>query len=330
VRVRFEAAVLEQPAQHGRDLTSIIDRCDRGQHRWVIDDLDSVLDSVLDSAWMKGRASWDVSAELAKKVFQAQILVPQRANLRRLMVVTVDEHAAAQSTETTKYERPARARAILEQAVQLILENGTADWHFVCAMSQTYPQPDLMQAIHERWIVPEHAGGKGDFKKRFDELRRREMPPWRIAALMDSDKSEPDKIPAANEKLRKQLEDLGVKVFVLFKREAENYLPPSLLRDKRTVLSSLLRLTPEQRDYYDMKKGFDRSADGRGAALSEAEQRVFGNVDAWNQNRLVGGFGGSIGAQFKDAVIGREEMEDVCSTYPGEIERILRTLEEML
>ncbi len=309
MRVQFEVELLDQPARFGRDLSAIIDRCSTGQHRWVIDDLDTVLNS----AWMIGRATWDVTDELAEKVFQAQILEPKQNHAQKLLIVTLDEASAAKSTETTKHEPVARARKILEQAVQLILENGTADWHFVCAMSRTYPLPALQQAIREQWLIPAHAGGKGEFRKRFEQLVDLGAPPWRIAVLMDSDRLAPGALPKDNEDKKKRLEELGAKVFVLFKREAENYLPPSLLGGARhqELLAWLLSRPPAQRDYFDMKKGAGRDANSQEATP-------------------VGGFGPAIGDRFKDAQISREEMDEVCSTSPDEIEGILRALEEML
>jgi hypothetical protein len=331
VRVCFERAVMDRPQEFGRHLDAIVLRCrgeregDSAQHRWVVDDLDAALES----AWLRDQPSYDPLDELVRKLYREEI--DAAGSAARLLIVDT-QNAPAPATSATFRETPARAREILEKPLYVIVENGTGDWHFLCAMARTYPQPELVQAIAKKWLLPEHAGGTGEFKKQFDHLVEWGVPPWRIAVLMDSDRLEPGPVPPENDKKRKELEELGAKVFVLFKREIENYLPPSLLNGKRhrKVLGSLLNLSRVQQDHYDMKHGFARSKDGSEAVLSEVEQRVFGNVDAWNQNRLVGGFGSSIRERFKDATVSREEMDHVCSTCPGEIEGILRTLEEML
>jgi hypothetical protein len=326
VRVRIEPEVLADPTQFGRDIAAILERCDRGQHRWVIDDIEAVIDS----PWMKSCPRWPLTQERARKAFDEQIYEPSANQRDRLMVVSLSPRTA--STEKEKIEAPQRAREILEHAVQLLLENSAADWHFLCAISTTYPREALLRAIGEKWIIPAHAGGKGEFRKRFDELIDRGVPPWRIAVLMDSDRLKSGPLPRDTENKQKQLEELGARVFTLFKREAENYLPPSSLSKRAAhhdTHSSFRHLSPEQRDHYDMKHGFKREASGK-AALSTSERELFGEVNPWHLNRLVGGFGSSIGDSFKAAKIDREEMDEVCATCPGELEEILLKLEEML
>jgi hypothetical protein len=294
VKVQIEVEVLNQPKRFGRDIAAILDRCDHGQHQWFIENLDHVLES----AWMKGRASWDVSDELARKTYRAQFDEPIAQKSQRLLVVCLGADPSIEASIGVKRESPYQARRILEQALNLILENGTADWQFICAMSRTYPREFLSRAIAKGWILPDHAGGKGEFKKRFDQLRDRGIPPWRIVVLMDSDRLTRGPLPEDNEKKREQLEALGVRVFVLFKRETENYLPSTLLQDERhaSALAAFCGMGLEQRDYCDMKKAFSKR----------------------------------IGERFREAQISRDEMDSVCSTFPGEIEEILRVLEEML
>jgi hypothetical protein len=224
VRVRIQPEVLADPTHFGRDVGAIVERCVRGQHRWIIDDLDAVLSS----EWMKTCPPWLLTHELAMKAFDEQIYEPTTSPRDRLIVVSLVPQTALSAAQD-KVETPERAREILEHAMQLLLENSAADWHFFCAVAKTYPQKILPKAIEKKWIVPVNAGGKGEFRKRFDELTDRGVPPWRIAVLMDSDRLVPGPLPAENEKKRKQLEELGVRVFSLHKREAENYLPRPLL-----------------------------------------------------------------------------------------------------
>lgn len=325
MRVRIEAEVLADPTQFGRDIGAILERCILGQHRWVIDNLEDVLSS----SWMKSCPSWMLTPELAMKAFDEQIYEPTSTPRERLLIVSLAPQVRGSAQD--KVETPPSARKLLEQAVQLLLENSTADWHFVRAIARIYSREELRQAIDKKWIVPAHAGGKGEFRKRFDELTDRGVPPWRIAVLMDSDRLVPGPLPAESEKKRKQLEELGVKVFSLHKREAENYLPPPLLDSdgRRETYVSFLALSREQQDHFDMKEGFKKNK--RGEIEPRAEQAsLFGNVTAWHKKRLAGGFGSSIGDRFKDATIAREEMDEVCSTRPGELEEILLKLEEML
>lgn len=330
MRVQFERAVLDQPRQFGRDVYAIVDLCDRGQHRWVIDDLDAVLAST----WIRESPPWDPLAELAEKTWRAAIDEGASAPRQRLLVVTVAATEGPAASSAPVHATPTRAHQILDRPVYLILENATSDWAFIGAMVRAYAPAELATAVAERWIVPDQAGGSGEFEKRARALIDQGIAPWRIGALMDSDRLAPGPLPVAVAKRSFKLEDLGLTVLVLFKREVENYLPESLLdgKGRSTVRVSFLSLDREQRDHYDMKFGFEREPRTGEALVPESQRALFAKTrtNPWHMTRLVGGFGKNIGDRFSDATLDRDEMEAVCETSPGEIEQILQTLEELL
>jgi hypothetical protein len=181
-------------------------------------------------------------------------------------------------------------------------------------------------------VLPDHAGGGDNILVRVDALLTQQIAPWRIAVLMDSDRLVPGNLPPKVAKKEATLKNLGIKTSVWFKREIENYLSPSLLPTQNrysNVRRSYFTLTREQQDHYDMKLGFELTSTGD-VVVPKEQQGLFKDVPDWHKQHLCGGFGKSAGDTFKGATIDHEEMALVCSTYPNEIEEILRSLEEML
>lgn len=149
---------------------------------------------------------------------------------------------------------------------------------------------------------------------------------------MDSDRLSPGPLPSNTNERIGELRQMGTFPVVLHKREVENYLPGSLLDSKRTheVYVSWRSLSPEQQDHYDMKHGFSRDPATGEAILAEAQRTLFAGANPWHLKRLIGGFGKSIGERFEGAQLDRAELEAVCTTHPGELERLLQTLEDLL
>lgn len=335
MRVQLDRAVLDEPHRFGRDISAIIDCCQRGQHRWVIDDLDAVLGS----AWIQGAARWDSSKELAEKTFRAAIDEPSGGVRQRLVIVAA---AAPQDVPagtpgvagvvgvlTCSVED---ARRILADPLYLVLENATSDWCFVRSLVSTYERTRLAHAINRYWLVPDQAGGSGELVKRAQGLLEQGKAAWRIVVLMDSDRLAPGALPPSVAQRIKALAKLGVSVITLHKREVENYLPSTLLDGKRThdVYVSWLSLSREQQDHYDLKHGFACDAVTGEAVMDHAQLGLFGGFNPWHLKRLIGGFGKTIGERFTGEKLDRAELEAVCATCPGELEQLLGILEELL
>jgi hypothetical protein len=323
VRVLFHPQVLNDPHRYGSHIEAIVERFYSGQHQWVIEDLDVVLRS----AWMKDRAKWSTHDTFAEKIYRESIDQPSTSEPRRFLVIDLDETAGPGAPSNSVRVLPSRARQILGEPLFLIVENAESDGAFVRATSELYAA-DLWLALENLWLKAEHAGGKGEFAKRADELLASGVPPWRIAVLMDSDRLVPGLLPTANAKIQEKLEERGIRVFPLFKREAENYLPPSLL-GKGLKVKVFLGLSPVQRDHFDMKKGFTKERNGT-VVIPYQQQKLYEDLSEWQLEQLAGGFGKSIGDRFKDARLSSEEMSFVCQTHPEELEHLLTSLQEML
>jgi hypothetical protein len=330
--VRIERAVLDAPHQFGRAISAIVDCFERGKHRWVIDDLEDILSSV----WIQSAASWDASKELAEKLFREALDEPTRQAPARLVVVAVAAAQAMAAAADVFICSVEDARRILDHPLHVVLENATSDWCFLRALVAAFGRTRLSDAIARSWVVPDQAGGSGELVKRVRALTEQGQAPWRIAVLMDSDCLGPGPLPAtlpaATNDRERELRRMGATPIVLHKREVENYLPGSLLDSKRThdVYVSWRSLSREQQDYYDMKHGFSRDPRTGEVVVAEAQRELFAGANPWHLGRLVGGFGKSIGERFDGAQIDRAELDAVCATHPGELERLLQTLEDLL
>lgn len=326
MRVQLDPDVLADPGRFGRDVSAILDRCDRGQHQWVIDDLDEVLSS----AWMRAAASWD--KELAEKTFRAAVDEPLRGVHARLLVVAAAALASPPAVAGVVRCSAADARQILSHPLYLVVENATSDWRFVRAIVATFARTRLAHAIERDWLVPDQAGGSGELSKRAAALAAMSKSAWRIVVLMDSDRLVPGPLPDAVARRIATLNQLGASVITLHKREVENYLPGSLLSRPEThdAYVSWLHLSREQQDHYDVKYGFAGDKTTGEPVVSDEQSALFGGANPWHLKRLIGGFGKKIGEQFIGAALDRDELTAVCETCPGELERLLDTLEELL
>jgi hypothetical protein len=327
VRVQLDPGVFADPGL-GRDVSAILDCCEQGQHQWVIDDLDEVLAS----AWMQAAASWD--KELAEKTFRAAVDEPTGGGRSRLVLVVASAPASAGSPAMAGVVScsAADARRILARPLYLVVENATSDWGFVRAVVATFDRTRLAQAIERHWLVPDQAGGSGELAKRARRLVDQGNAAWRIVVLMDSDRLAPGPVPNAVTQRIADLNALGASVITLHKREVENYLPGSLLDRERThdAYVSWLTLSREQQDYFDVKYGFLRDEPTGAALVNDAQRALFEGTNPWHLKRLVGGFGRRIGEQLHDGPLDRDELTAVCETCPGELERALDTIEELL
>lgn len=324
MRVCFDSEVLNCPLEHGSHIEAIVERCYCEQHRWIIDDLDAVMGS----AWMQGRAKWSTHDTFAEKTYRESIDRPSTSGRQqRLLVITANGCNVSDAPADVRRETPKNARQILEKPLFLYVENSGSDGSFVRAISELYAA-DVWLAIARLWLKPEHAGGKGEFTKKVDELIASGIAPWRIAVLMDSDRLVPGPLPADNDRIRRELEERGIRVFPLFKREAENYLPASLL-GKGLMVKVFFGLSPAQRDHFDMKKGFKKEQNGT-VVIPDEQRELYADLSKWQLDQLAGGFGKSIGARFEDARLSTCDMSFVCQTRPGELEETLTKLEEML
>jgi hypothetical protein len=121
----------------------------------------------------------------------------------------------------------------------------------------------------------------------------------------------------------------------LTKREMESYLPVNLLqrvpRQRQHIYRAFLRLNRQQQDYYDMKSGFQQDAQGQ-PTIPPEQDALYQHVPPSVRRDLCGGFGRNAWQYFTS---GRDHLTEdsirlTCPDDPGEIKRILDTIESLL
>lgn len=177
---------------------------------------------------------------------------------------------------------------ILSEVSYVILENGTNDWKFVKGMVLKYSKVKrnqrkilyrkLKRCIETNQLRPDNAGGKDQIINQIkvkEELLGRNFIKFKIATIFDSDRTkfeDKDNINKSQKKIISYIKKEGVidaKIqkyeisdlipwHMLYKREAENYLPLDFLLRYFPLDNSdeIKSFSKEQYDFVDMESFF--------------------------------------------------------------------------
>jgi len=302
-----------------------------GRHEWV-----SRSFAVLDSPWLSdaGRVT-----EKNKRVLQKILRATTASRASKSMTIVVDLTTTAPNVLS-----PDRAQDCMDAPLHLVVENAVSDREFLTAVARAYGADGLLHAIDRGYCVFVHAGGKGDLAKRALGLRDQRMPRTgnrlgdvaRIFCVADSDRLAPAHEPQSVTDLLEDMSRTCIQAHILYKRDAENYLPVDVLpaTGKRgRARLAFLRLKATQRDFYDMKLGF---AVEKGSTVVPREQKeLFRRVARpADIDELRGGFGKKVGERFGQEeyrkLLTEDAFEAVCVTRPGELRGLLDAIEALL
>jgi hypothetical protein len=313
-----------------RDLDRILDSLFQERHRW--DEQDPA--SVEGSAWGgdSGRAGQRV-LEAAQKLLGDQLYEGRdaaRATSLHTLTLTI-----TLATNPPVSLSPADAVKALEMPAFVIVENGESDRAFLEAMLRAFGRDALNDALDRGLWEIVSAGGGGEIPKRVSErVARIGAGPRRVLILSDSDRLTPGEHTKTVEQITACSVEHGVTAIILNKREIENYLPHDALWDKsgkRDVCAPLLRLTPGQRDHYDMKKGFRVDKKTRTPLIPAAQLTLFSGVRPRKLlHDLIGGFGDKVWRSFASGRIDELAMREICLDDEDEIPRLLDAIERLV
>lgn len=268
-------------------------------HEW----LDRIIVRIIDQ-WHV----WDTTAEDdPDRTFGATTWVAdsgrQGARLRELLM---------KSTERSAWSAPSGRRVLVtlepkgpgeytphdacrlaEQPLVILVENRHSDGPFLKRLVQEI-DPDLYQLWHHRHAQPIELDSVGGLGQMPAEVKRRKSksPLARLLVVADSDrKSDTDPPSACARRLKRECARYNVPCWILNKREADNYIPNTLLRawpnsgaEHSRRVAAWTRLTPTQRDFLDIKNGLS-------ASPSAGEEKLFRSVSTSDRRMLATGFG---------------------------------------
>ena len=162
------------------------------------------------------------------------------------------------------------------------------------------PVKELDLLLRQLWGRPgapirfDSLGGTGQMQQEVQN-RAQVTPRPRLVAVIDSDRKGPgDPESRYARRLRNTCEAHGLSCWVLAKREAENYLPRSLLSERPNVgdehgrrVDAWDRLSSDQKDFFDMKRGLPDTP-------SATEQELFDGLSDADREILAQGFGPNV------------------------------------
>lgn len=287
MRIEIDAGAADDPDSH-QWLDRILHRIEDEWHVWDTTSQSNTR-ALRTTSWILARGvqgKWVSEVLVASIQREAWTSAPHERSVR----VTAVSRAADELT-------PEDAVRLADEPLCVLVENRFSDGAFVKRVVK-----ELDQSLHTLWqrrggpIRIDSLGGKGQMEQ--EVARRLQENPYRprLVAIIDSDRQAPGAATSTEaRRLQNTCTRANLPCWVLAKREAENYLPIVLLSeqpraraDHQQRVAAWERLTDDQKNFFDMKRG-----------LSAAEQRLFDGLSADDREILNRGFGPNVGECWK-------------------------------
>lgn len=160
----------------------------------------------------------------------------------------------------------------LEQPAIVLLENVLYDRPFINAILRTFKATTILEAKDKGWLKYQGAGGTNMIINTINATlaenpRKNPTKFLRTLVIIDSDKKSLEELLGnTQQNIADFCIEHSISYHILYKREIENYLPDVLMRQLPTELQNAIqafcRLSEEQRDFYDLEKGFHNKNKG--------------------------------------------------------------------
>ncbi|MGD9994056.1 MAG: hypothetical protein AB7S69_12230 [Salinivirgaceae bacterium] len=216
--------------------------------------------------------------------------------VKSLQTKQTDAHVIISNKKGDNIFLPDEALKLLNQPFTIILENNYYDAYFVNSLLRCFKGKSKKILLHknENWLAYDNGGGCANIQNfikgkmtAFENLPKPKYKYLRTFVLLDSDKKYPNNIIEERENLIKFLNENNINYHILEKREMENYIPDEVLatiENNDEYIQAISRLSPLQKDYFDIEKGFEKDfkklEDGVKELyddLSENDIRIFRN-----------------------------------------------------
>ena len=286
MRITIDISVANDPDAH-HWLDRILDRIEDGWHVWDLTDTPDA-DDIKATTWISdpGRQGNRLRELLVASTRRGGwTLAPHTRRLR------VTAHPAAPGELA-----PEQAHRLVNEPLVILVENRGSDGAFVARVVT-----ELDKSLHgllNREGEPirfDSVGGAGQMSQEVE--RRTGAGPYRprLVAVVDSGRKGPgDSESFDGRRLRETCDRHELPCWVLAKREAENYLPRTLLGEKpnagsdhERLVEAWERLSDDQKNFFDMK-------DGLPEAPSAIEENLFDDLPEDDRKILSVGFGPNV------------------------------------
>ncbi len=268
MKVAFERATLDCEAAF-RHLSAIRWMFIDGRHKWIIPDLDVIRRS----QWLEAEGSSFRRNTIAFAEKAARSL--EQPDVRVL------PNGESRPLTRTCWELPAdTAESVLRQPVTIVVENAKCDGAFLRFVLFRVGEPQLRRRLgpdgfarlrqhwqnplgDDQWFSVRHGGGSTTATQIELLVEVAPTATRRLFSLVDSDRAAPgdpqgptaDAVVSTCHKLSAEHPGLRLDVWVLRKREVENYLPrTALAKFARKKVEQWDLLDEEARDHVDLKQ----------------------------------------------------------------------------
>lgn len=179
------------------------------------------------------------------------------------------------SSVSTAYEFSIKELIVLiNQPHYIIVENSLNDGYFIDSIIQCFRSKSkrIRKFRENSWLNYYNAGGCGNIinclktlERNFTGFNKSSLKYLKCIVIMDSDFSYPNqKLDQERIQISKYLDDYNIPHHILFKREMENYLPDEVIESIEDIddyFTEYSKLSPIQKDYFDIQNGFKRNLD---------------------------------------------------------------------
>lgn len=263
MQVKIDTSCFLSEGNHS-DLDAIFSLFLEEQHKWI--DID--LEEIKKTDWYQGLGSRQV-------VYLAKMFVgsTRKSNFKKIIQVLNDDESEFNVIE---------AKIFLKQPLTVVVENYEHEPIFINKIFAEFDSSkELIKAKNMQWLSYENGGGandntvKGKLNESYDhdQLSKEKSKYLRCFVIKDSDRKycikkhgEPTMYQSISKAKTEFLELNKVPFHILHKREKENYMPDlvfdSFIRtskkkdDKKEFAKVYLKLSNEQKDFFDLEKGF--------------------------------------------------------------------------
>ncbi|MDG6105164.1 hypothetical protein Daura_33770 [Dactylosporangium aurantiacum] len=315
--MRIELSLDVFQASDAFSLISIMEGFVRQRHDWIVgpEVLDAALEYLAVHAPTKAQL---YTATGQKALVQSTAYTPSSGD-RVLLTLSVLDAAADD----------------LSRAAVVVVEDLDSDRDFIHAVATVFGAKRVLHALKRTWLVVEHGGGAGRIPVVAKEKLGQFQHVKRVAAVFDSDRLVPGQRTANHDKAQ-ALEQEGVAVHVLARREAENYVPlkvlrltPHLPQEVIQRLDLLDSLSAEQRAHFDMKNGFGDPA--RPPRLDQRQHALYSNLSWQTKLALRGRLNGLLSSLARHCEhLTEDDFAQLGSEVPAELRALLAKIESVV
>lgn len=325
--IRIDDAAFTDPKLLG-PLDAFLSLVETGMHELFLEDGQE--DIIMESVWLKslGDRHQQMVIELIQKTLDAN------------QYITIQERRERGVVELNSNNFGDKLQA-LNEPLSIVVEDGESDKYFIISMMNIYKgkSKKLLRSVENGWLRFVHAGGKPHITKVIQQSLpfSQKYNPLRNVVLIDSDKTSPDdQYSKEIEKVITFCQENEIMYHILFKREIENYIPISILEkntpiELKTVMEKYKELLPEQRDFFDLEKGFNNRRPDSTLFATISEDTFNALRQGFSRDRIID-VKKRFYTLFSDPDCNYLAIEEICKHQenPSEIKQMLAAIANLL